>query len=228
MRTVSRLEQTEAMLERSFVEVERSANVPYLIIGMSPVFSEDFSVDVRDENVRHAVGNFSRTERPAYANPTYSFDGLERGEQRFEYTVQFRRNGLLRASLQLTSPSQQVLRGNHPTLALTAFDINLRIFALRARGVYEATAITPPYLLGMMVRTAVPVVGSFRGDDRLEYHTEPLRAMDYRFPFMQVDDFSDVDRIVRPLCDQAYQMFGQEGSPNFDAQGVWVDPTRVR
>jgi len=32
----------------------------------------------------------------------------------------------------------------------------------------------------------------------------------------------NVDRIIRPLCDQAHQMFGREGSPSFDADGTWI------
>src|SRR3989442_13659358 len=64
MRTSSRLQQPEEMLGGSFLEVARAGELPYLIIGMIPVFFEDFSVDVRRENVRLAVGNFSRTGPP--------------------------------------------------------------------------------------------------------------------------------------------------------------------
>jgi hypothetical protein len=74
----------------------------------------------------------------------------------------------------------------------------------------------------MMLRTRSPLVGAFAGADGLEYHTEPLVARDYHFPFMQVDDLSNVDSVIRPLCDQAHQMFGREGSPSFNTQGVWV------
>lgn len=75
--------------------------MPYLIIGMIPAFFEDFLVEVRKQNVLEAVGNFSRTRNREYVNPIYTFAGIERREQRFEYTVTFRRNGLLTASHQL-------------------------------------------------------------------------------------------------------------------------------
>lgn len=54
-----------------------------------------------------------------------------------------------------------------------------------------------------------------------EHHSEPVPPGTYRFPFTQVDDLANVDRIIKPLCDQTHQMFGEEGSPSFDAAGVW-------
>ena len=46
MRTASRLQQSEEILGASFTGVARSADLPYLIMGMIPVFFEDFLVDV--------------------------------------------------------------------------------------------------------------------------------------------------------------------------------------
>ena len=43
----------------------------------------------------------------------------------------------------------------------------------------------------------------------------------YSFPVVQADNFLDVDRVIRPLCDQAHQMFGRDSSPYFTAEGVW-------
>ena len=98
MRTASRLQQAEELLHTAFLGVARTGDVPYLIIGIIPVFYEDFLVDVRDQNALRAVGNFSRTRNAEYVNPICTFAGIERQEQRFEYTVTFRRNGLLTAS----------------------------------------------------------------------------------------------------------------------------------
>jgi hypothetical protein len=174
---------------------------------------------VRAENVRLAVGNFSSTAPPQFTNPVYSFDGIERRESRFEYTVRFRRNGLLNASRQLPLIPRQGVHQMVPT----AVDISLRQFVLRARAIYEAASIGAPYVLGMMLRIQRPLTGVYAAVDRLgEDHTEPVPADDYRFPYMQVDDLSNADRIIRPFCDQAHQMFGREGSPSFNAEGVWV------
>jgi len=46
MRTTSRLQQAEEMLEGSFLGVARAGDPLYLIIGMIPEFFEDFLVDV--------------------------------------------------------------------------------------------------------------------------------------------------------------------------------------
>ncbi len=101
MRTASRLQQAEELLDSAFLGVARTGDLPYIIVGIIPAFYEDFLVDVRNQNVLRAVGNFSRTRHAEYVNPNYTFAGIERSEQRFEYTVTFRRNGLLNASHQL-------------------------------------------------------------------------------------------------------------------------------
>jgi hypothetical protein len=153
MRTASRMQQAEEMLDSAFLGMARSPDMPYLMIGMTPVFFEDFLVDVRAEAVRRAVGNFNRAERPEYREPIYTFDGLERRETRSEYTVRFRRNGLLSASLQLPLFPQRAGAENLHIFAPTAIDIQLRRFVLRASAVYEAAAIDAPFVLGMMLRT---------------------------------------------------------------------------
>ena len=70
MRTASRMQEAEEMLDSAFLGVTRSADIPYLIIGMIPVFFEDFLVDVRAEAVRRAVGNFNRLG--GHPNPAIS------------------------------------------------------------------------------------------------------------------------------------------------------------
>jgi hypothetical protein len=224
MRTASRLHEAKDMLRSSFLEVPRTNHLPYLMIGIIPVFFDDFLVDVRRAEVLQSVGNFSRAGTPEYRNPIYSFDGIERRENNFEHTVKFRRNGLLSASSSLAlSPPDRGGEGGH-VFALTFFDVSLRRFAMQARGVYSSAAISAPFILGMMLRTQLPLVGVYAGLDGLEYHTDPVPARDYAFPYMQVDDLSEIDRVIRPLCDQAHQLFGREGSPSFDHNAVWIAP----
>jgi hypothetical protein len=43
----------------------------------------------------------------------------------------------------------------------------------------------------------------------------------YPFPVVQADNFLDVDKVIRPLCDQVHQMFGKDSSRCFNAEGVW-------
>jgi hypothetical protein len=218
MRTASHLRQAEELLDSSFLGVTRTGDLPYIAVGMIPAFYEDFLVDVRDQRVRRAVGNFSRTRQAEYVNPDYTFAGIERRERRFEYTVTFRRNGLLTASHQLPL----IPRDGEHQVGPAAVDIFLRQFVSRARAVYEAAAVGAPYVLGMMMRIQRPLTGVYAGVAGFEEHTQPVPAGDYRFPYMQVDDLSNIDRIIRPFCDQAHQMFGKEGSPSFNVEGVWV------
>jgi hypothetical protein len=53
-----------------------------------------------------------------------------------------------------------------------------------------------------------------------------VEAGDYRFPSVQIEDLAAMDRIIRPLCDQAHQMFGRKASPNFKVDGVRIERRR--
>lgn len=222
MKTAGRLQQAEDLLQKSFLEVARPTPLPYLLIGIIPAFFADFLIDVRGESVRRAVAMFSRAGQPVYGNVGYVFDGLERRENAYEFTVRLRRDGLLSASLQLpVTPIPG--EGNGHILYPASIEGHLRSFVLRSIAVYEAAGIGAPYVLGMMFRLQQPLVGGYAamgglGEDR----TPPIPARDYRFPCMTIDDLSSTDSVIRPFCDQAHQMFGREGSPSFDAEGAWI------
>lgn len=222
MRTGSRLQQAKETLESSFLQVAIANHLPYLLVGIIPVFFEDFLVDVRLGTVQQAVVNFSRTELPESRPAVYTFDGLERRENQDEYTVRFHRSGLLTASLQLPlipqRPGAEALQLFH----IAAIDLTLRRFVLRASAVYEAAGIAAPLILGMMLRTRHRLFGAYEGHAGTMAQTPGIPARDYSFPHMQVDDLSAIDRAIRPLCDQAHQMFGLAGSRSFNAEGVWV------
>jgi Putative DNA-binding domain len=223
MRTTSRLEEAEQVLRDSFHVVPCDSQ-PYLITGMIPVFSEDFLVDVRTQAVYQGVGNFARWQGTEYVNPIFTFDGLERRVERYRHTVRFHRNALLNASSQLplVAPKQSGHVPGEHVLFIGSIDRLLRQFVLRAAGVYEAASVGSPYVLGMMMRNQQNLIGQYAGPDGLLYDAMAITPSDRYFPFMQVDDLSDVDRIIRPFCDQAYQMFGQEGSPDFNVDGAWI------
>jgi len=223
MRTASSLQQAERMLETSFLGVARSGDLPYLIIGILPLFFSDFLVDVRANNVCRSVEFFSRAPEPEQGNVFYTFDGLERRENRFEYTVRLRRDGLLVISVQLPLANPRTPRDILHRFFPVTIDTQLRTFALKASVVYQAATIGGPYVLGMMLRVPQLLVGSYPDALGLgEVDTPPVRERDYLFPFMQVDDLSGTDRAIRPLCDQVHQMFGRKGSPNFNADGEWI------
>lgn len=227
MRTASRLEQAERALENSFEKVKRNADWPYFVIGIVPVFAEDFSVDVRSEVVRQAVANFHHAGRPESRGTIFTFDGIERHSALWEHKVKLCRNGLLCSSLQLVSTRHPTHPGDQHRLDPTSLDLLLRTFLLRTTSVYEAARVSAPYVMGVMLRTKQPLVGRYPGFEGFgEEETEPVAIGDYPFPYMQIDDLSNVDRTIRPICDQAHQMFGRAGSPCFNADGVWIGRTQ--
>src|SRR5215469_522244 len=223
MRTAGRLERAEQALDSCFMKVPRSGNAPYLIIGMIPVFFEDFLADLKDLNLRETITSFSRTAARDYKQALYTFDGLQRRDDRFEYTVTFGHNGLLRSSSQIPLIPPRQGEENQDVFGLTAIDLLLRNFVIRATAVYEAAGVSGPYLLGMMLRTSQRLRGAYNDPAGLgAVYTAPISPGDYRFPYVHVDNLSEMDRAIRPLCDQSHQMFGQEGSPDFNAEGEWT------
>jgi hypothetical protein len=223
MRTASRLHEAKELLKNSFYEVPRTANLPYLIVGIIPIFFDDFLVDVRRPEVLQSVGSFSRGGVRVYRNPVYSFDGIEHRDNNLDYSVKFRRNGLLSSSSILPLFPRRQGEENRHIFVPTSIDVQLRHFVMQARGVYDAANISAPFILGMMLRIQLLLVGAYGGPVGFgEEYTEAVPARDYAFPDTQVDDLSETDSLIRPLCDQAHQMFGREGSPSFDEEGVWT------
>jgi hypothetical protein len=219
MRTASRLEEAEQMLKRVFLEVPRPTDAPYLMIGILPVFWKEFLSDIRRHDVRDAVRRFDLADHPEFREPSYTFAGLERRGNRDDITAQVHRNGLLSFSRRLPLRSDV---GGHHMFYPTAVDIQLRQFMLRARELFQTAGLSAPYLLGVMVRTMRGLAGIYRASAGVgEEQTEPIPPLDYAFPVVLVDDLSNIDRIIRPICDHLHQTFGREASPSFNAEGDW-------
>lgn len=221
MRTASKLEQSEQVLRVSILETSLRPPFPYLLIGIVPLFSEKFLVDVTSRTVQDAMTCFGRGEQPEYVNPSYTFDGLQRYEERFDYTVILHRNGLISSSRQL--PLFDKRQGEpDDTFNVAAVDVSLRRFVQRASAVYEAAGVGAPYVLGMMIRTHQALRGAYPAEFQGYYPTAPIPPADYPFPYLEIDDLSDTDRLIRPLCDQAHQMFGKRASPSYNHEGAWI------
>lgn len=218
MRTASRLQQAEEALTKSLPRGPRGFDTPELTAAMIPVFSDDFLVDVRSQAVGRAVSYFSRGNQDEFGATHFTFDGLERRENRSGYVVRFQRNSLLGSSMPLPLYRQQDRHVFH----IAAIDVFLRNFVRRARRAYQAANVAAPYLLTMLLRVQRPLHGIYGGADNLPYETEPVGVNDYAFPFMEIDDLSNPEKIIRPLCDQAHQLFGREGSPSFNQDDEWI------
>ena len=221
MRTASRLEEAERKLTQSFLEVPRDDDQPRLFIGCIPVFWRDFMLNVRKLEVSQAANRFDLADDPPTVREVkYNFTGLERPIG--DAWVQVRRNGLIVLHWRVRSELDNSA-GVHRFIP-SAIDVVLRHCVLRSAAVYQAAELPGPYLVGMLLRLRLPLAGyhlRFPGT-RVDLGTMPVG--DHLFPTMQVDNLTDVDKTILPLCDQAHQMFGQEASPCFNRQGEWVGP----
>jgi hypothetical protein len=219
MRTASRLEEAEDKLSRSIAATPERPDAPSLVIGSIPVFWQNFMVDVRKPEIIQAVSRFHLGQEN-YLQPTYNFNGLQRQTTTNEDSlVQVHRDGVIVLNKRLPTAND----GQTSWLRPTAIDIILRAFVQQCFEVYTAAGITGPFLLTMFLRTV-------RGHQAL-YPSRDIRGGEepgaviapgsYPFPVVQADNLVDVDRVIRPLCDQAHQLFGRASSPYFTADGVW-------
>ena len=218
MRTASRIERAEQELRNTLLEMPQQDDLPYIIIGVIPVFWRDFSVNIRDDAVIRSVGMFDLAEAPNFRQPGYSFNGLERSISNDISRLQLRRNGLIVLNRRLD-------KGGEPNGPKNFYPVNvdmlLRYFVLRSGDVYNAAGIDGPYLITAVIRCRSRLKGlypdMFPGD-----FAAVIPEDDYAFPIMQTESLIETDKIIRPLCDQAHQMFGQRRSPSFDDQGAWI------
>jgi hypothetical protein len=223
MRTAGRLQQAEDALARLFLAAPHGPDHPHLAMGIVPVFFDDFLIDLRNERVVDALARFDRLGRAGrHQAPAYSFVGLEHHGESLDYRATLRRNGLLDASLQVRLTP--VPGEANDIVDPRTIESHLQAFVAQAKTVYERVEIAAPFVLGMMLKASQPFKGAFpsigipSGIDL----TAALPPQDYRFPLILVDHLGDVNRVIRPLCDQAHQMFGRAASTSFNADGDWI------
>jgi hypothetical protein len=151
---------------------------------------------------------------------TYNFNGLQRQLARNDDSVvQVHRNGMIVLHMRLPMVREAGLVGIRPI----GIDIIVRAFVGRSSSVYTAAAINGPFLLTILLQTAHNTTGLYPmpGAPGVDEPGAMVSLGSYPFPVVQADNFLDVDKVIRPLCDQAHQMFGRDSSPCFNADGVW-------
>jgi hypothetical protein len=219
IRTASRREQAERLLQDALAESSPEENAfPYLAFASIPVFSKDFLVDLRDQNVVEAMRRFELTNG-AYGNVSFTFKGIERRGQR-QAVAQLHRNGLVRFSQQVP---HNVLPNGAANFFPVAIDLLLRKFVAKASAVYQAAGVTGPFVLSLALRTRGQAVASYPDFAGLPDPRGSLEPGKYAFPTVEAYDFADFDAIMRPLCDQVHQGFGEAASPKFDVDGKWIE-----
>ncbi len=223
MRTASRLDEAEAKLSTSLAATLPQVNPSCsLVIGSIPVFWQNFMVDVRNTEVIQRVSQFHVGYRNVL-QPTYNFNGLQRPVVANEDSVvQVHRDGMIVLHKRLPLVQQ----GGRDCLRPTQIDILLRPFVGHSSAVYTAASINGPFLLTMLLQTASNTTGLYpmQGMPHVEEQEATISLGSYPFPVVQADNLLDVDKVIRPLCDQAHQMFGRSSSPYFTPEGVWNRP----
>jgi len=220
MRTASQQEKSELLIREALARADGDMRFAYLHISTMPVFYKEFLINLNHPNTRAALAAFDAlNERPQAGEITYSFAGLERRSERFDCRVQLQRTGQIMFKRQLPIRDEEP----HASFYPAALDLQLRYFVLRARELFDMCEINGPYLLSMMVKTPFRLAGRYAGavpgtDDI----TRGIAAGDYAFPTMLLDNFIDVDSLIRPFCDHAHQTFGRSSSPCFDHNGRWI------
>jgi hypothetical protein len=219
MRTASRSEKAQQLVEDALAK-PHEVQSPYLRIGTVPLFSKEFLVDVTKMNIRQALATFdAHNDHPEFVNTAYSFTGLERRRNNADEVVQLQRNGLITFGRQLALRDVDGVTSFFPA----SVDLQLRRFAQRAGDLYQLIQIGGPFLLSMALLTDRNLAGIYPDiiPGALQ-RTEPIAPGRYPFPSMLVDNFTNIDDVIRPFCDHAHQTFGRAASPCFDAQGNWV------
>ncbi|HET8926033.1 MAG TPA: hypothetical protein VFN26_23815 [Candidatus Acidoferrum sp.] len=221
MRTASRQEQAEQLLEAAFKEVRPQTDAPYLIIGTVPVFFANFLVDLKEQKIFDAMRRFDLVDK-LYGNCEFTFKGLERRAQRLDAVAQLRRTGLVRFSQQMV-PGQRI--DGAPAFFPIHIDIQLREFTIKVPKLYAVAGLSGPFLLGMLLNATSQVKGLYP-DSMIPQATVARGSIQpglHSFPTVVAYDFGDIDSIIRPLCDQVHQGFGQDSSPMFDREGMWME-----
>lgn len=220
MRAASRLEEAEDKLSESLVAAVPPVNQSCsLLIGCIPVFWQNFMIDIRNPQTRQVVSEFYVGQRN-HADVRYNFNGLQRQLVLNEDSVvQVHRDGMIVLHKRLPIVREGGVAGIRPI----GIDIILRTFVGRSSNVYAAAAISGPFLLTMLLHAANNITGLYPmpGAPGADEPGEMISLGTYPFPVLQADNFLDVDKSIRPLCDQAHQMFGRDASPCFNPDGAW-------
>jgi len=214
MRTASHLEQAEQKLSAAFRDIVRQ-NDPYLLIACIPIFGQDFLLNINNPRVVHDVTQFNGV----FLQPRYTFNGLERQLRAGESSaVEIRRNGLIYLKKALPIVGGLQVEDFRPI----AIDLIIRRFVRDCAVIYTNASLNGPFLISMKLLVGMQVQSLYPNANNEDEPGGAIRPGEYPFPMVQADNLIEIDKVIRPLCDQAHQTFGRNGSPCFDEGGNWI------
>jgi hypothetical protein len=219
MRVASRLESAEQLLTRDVGIGFGPQDSILLVVGLVPIFSNNFLVDIKDQAIIRGMREFdlSLGNQNLQSQPIHTFKGLERTVREGKTVMTLGRNGLLVARIalgQISNEPPRIIQTNP-----RAIDALLRKFLIRAQALFAQVDIAP-CLLSMRINSTHKIRAWYEVGDQPE-----INGGDYPFPCVEVESLGDPpEQTMRPLCDQFHQMFGHCGSPCFNADGTWNPP----
>lgn len=221
MRVASQLERAQSLIRDSLRPINYDFDGPILTAVLVPMFFSDFLVDLKSEDLYQRFGQFNLSPSTnEFIAPKFTLEGLRRASPR--HNVILARNGIITLSAVLwfreRTPENSRRTFEFPP---TQIDDLLKRFVEQAQSIYSLGAIPSQALMAISLRSDFPMVVT--DPEGFPDRTAPEGARE--FPVLQIDNIREpAERLIRPLCDVVYQMFGYSGSPRFTAEGNWNGP----
>lgn len=232
MTTASQQERAEQALYKTLEFVARSGQGNDIVIGMGmmPVFSRDFLINLSSNHMVDAVRRFSIFPREeSYPSIQYTYGGLKRSDDgKFSSyppeTMKLRRNGPI--SLRTNVPLKVSLQeAETPSFYPVVIDRLIRRFISRAKELYALAELSGPDVLGVQVSIPPNFVALYEISRVPIYQDRPINvgAQNRYYGPLIIDDLSGPpEKLMAPICHHIHQTFGQKGSPCFDGGGNWI------
>lgn len=216
MRTASQSERSQTSVELAITKTDIiESDGPMLVVALLPVFSSNFVVDLKRQEVFSNLMTFPLPSGGS-AIPSHSVDGLRRVTPH-NGSLSFAHNGLLK--LRQLIPTASPRRGDLERFYPTAIDLFLRSMVVGAASLFEAAGLSAPALLGVSLWTIRRYIAAY--SDESVGAEFPSKAP-HCFPILPLTTLGpSADTQLRQLCDLIHQTFGISGTPCFTADGRW-------
>lgn len=236
MTTASQQERAEQTLYKTLeFEVRGGGGNDILIgIGLMPVFSRDFLINLSSNHIVDAVQQFSIFPGQSFPSIRYTYDGLERSDngqiptQPPETThdpekMKLRSNGLI--TLRTNVPLYPQLKKDEPvSFNPVQIDKLIQRFISRAKELYAVAELSAPVELGVRLSIPRDFVALYEISRTPIYQDRRVNVSSQNLPYgpLIIDDLSGPpEKLMAPICHHIHRTFGQKGSPCFDESGNW-------
>jgi hypothetical protein len=218
LRTTSRLDETKEAINEALSRENEAHDFPVITLAIMPVFTRDFAMDFRRQEVMDAFGRMDVTAQGQtnFTQPSFSVHGLSRDAMGRNAKLTLSHNGLIRLSVKTAGQVREGTRLFNPE----TIDLCLRGIAKGCGQVFATSSLNAPALLGVRLLVSGECYTAYGGvfDDHLR-----VQPFTRSYPALLVETLErDVDPQIRPLCDLIHQSLGETHSGAFDNDGNWI------